>query len=216
MLQVEMTASVRKVTGKGAMRQLRMKGFTPAVVYGSGSEGMAIQLETQPLFQKLVKVYRKNVIVTLNLDDGSSKHVLIKDVQTDPIRDTLIHADFMEIDITKPRVFEVPIKFLGNAKGCDLGGVLYIPTGTLAIEAVPLDIPDEFTVDVSPLNIGQSIKVRTIPIADNLTLLTDPKSICVSVVTSKIELDDEDEDEVEVEEGVGAEGAEAVEAASEE
>jgi len=212
MLQVEMTASVRKVTGKGAMRQLRMKGFTPAVVYGGGSEGLAIQLETQPLFQKLVKVYRKNVIVTLKLDDGSSKHVLIKDVQTDPIRDTLIHTDFMEIDVTKPRVFEVPIKYTGNAKGCDLGGALHIGKESLTIEAIPQDIPDEFTVDVTALNIGDTIKVRTIAIADNLRLLTEPKAVCVSVVTSKKDLDFDDEDEAE--ETVAVE--EAAETASDE
>lgn len=199
MLQVEMTASVRKVTGKGAMRQLRMKGLTPAVVYGGGSEGIAIQMETQPLFQQLVKVYRKNVIVTLNLDDGSSKHVLIKDVQTDPIKDTLIHADFMEIDVTKPRVFEVPINYLGNAKGCDLGGVLHIGKETLAVEAVPLDIPDEFTVDISPMKIGDTIKVNTIDIPENLKLLTNPKAICISVVTSKKDLAEEEGEEEAVE-----------------
>ncbi len=84
MLQVEMNASIRKVSGKGAMRQLRMKGMTPAVVYGDGPEGLALQLETRPFFQQLLTIYRTNAVITLKLDDGSTKYVLMQDVQTDP------------------------------------------------------------------------------------------------------------------------------------
>jgi len=199
MLQVDMTASVRTVTGKGAMRQLRMKGFTPAVVYGSGSEGVSLQLETRPLFQQLLKVYRKNVVVTLKLDDGSTKNVLIQDVQTDPIKDTLIHVDFQEIDIEKPRVFEVPVDYTGNAKGCDLGGVLHVARETIAVEAAPLNVPDDFTVDISSLMIGDSIKVSAIDIPAELNLLVDADSVCVSVeIAKKGEIEGEEGEEEEV------------------
>jgi large subunit ribosomal protein L25 len=183
MLKVEMAASIRKETGKGAMRQLRMKGMTPAVVYGIGTEALSLKLETQPFFQQLLNIYRKNAIISLNLDDGSTKHVLIQDVQTDPIKDTLLHADFIEIDVTKSRVFEVPVRYSGTAKGTDLGGILNIVNETLAIEAAPLDVPDEFVVNISNLNVGDSIKVETIDIPVNCTLVTDPESVCVSVIS---------------------------------
>ncbi len=183
MLKVEMTASVRKETGKGAMRQMRMKGMTPAVVYGAGAEALLLKLETRPFFNKLLSIYRKNAIISLNLDDGSTKHVLVQDIQTDPIKDTLLHADFIEIDVSKPRVFEVAIRYTGVAKGTDLGGILNVINDTLAIEAAPLDVPDEFVVDIADLNIGDSIRVDTIDIPENCTLVTDPESVCVSVVS---------------------------------
>lgn len=205
MLQIEMNATIRKVTGKGAMRQLRLQGQTPAVVYGYGKEGLALQMETQPLFQQLLKVYRKNAIIQLNLDDSSSRHVIIKDAQTDPIKDTLIHVDFQEIDINKPRVFEVPVNYVGNAKGCDLGGILNVIKDTIAVEAAPLDIPDELVIDVSSLLIGDSIKVEAVEIPGNLTLISSLDDVCVSVTTSK---KGEDEGEAESEEEEVEEAAE--------
>ncbi len=119
MLKIEINASLRKETKKGAMRQLRLQGMTPAVVYGGGSEAIPLKLETQSFYQQLLDVYRKNAIVSLNLDDGTTKHVLIHDIQTDPVKDTLIHADFLEIDVDKPRVFEVPISYQGSTPGAE-------------------------------------------------------------------------------------------------
>lgn len=208
MLQVELNASIRKVKGKGAMRQLRSKGLTPAVVYGAGSEAIALELETQPLFQKLLTIYRTNAIITLSLDDGSTKYVLVQDVQTDPIKDTLIHTDFLEIDVDAPRVFEVPVDFKGTPVGVDMGGVLNVIQDTIAVEAAPLAIPDSFEVDISDLNIGDSLKISSIDIPETLKLTADADSIFVNIVTQKRGSDDVDEveegDEVVEEEAAAA------------
>ncbi len=212
MLQIEMNASIRKVKGKGAMRQLRMKGLTPAVVYGASTEALPLEFETQPLYQQLLNIYRRNAIITLHMDDGTTKYVLVQDVQTDPIKDTLVHADFLEIEVDKPRVFQVPIEFTGNAKGVDLGGVLNVIHGTVGVKAAPLDIPDMFEVDITDLNIGDSIKINTIDIPESLELISDPESICVSVVSAKKGIDEEVEEDEEMVE----ETAETPEAAPEE
>lgn len=216
MLQVEMNASVRKDKGKGAMRQLRSKGLTPAVVYGASDEALPVELETQPLYQKLLSIYRRNAIVTLTLDDGSKKYVLVQDVQTDPVKDSLIHADFLEIDVDKPRVFDVAIRFTGNAIGVDLGGILNVVQETVAVEAAPLDIPDIFEIDITEMNLGDSIKIEAIDIPDNLKLVSDPGSVCVSVVSAKKEVEDEVEAIEEGEEAAAEEPAETPEAAPEE
>lgn len=208
MLQVEMTASIRKETGKGAMRQLRMKGMTPAVVYGAGSESIALQLETQPFFQQLLTIYRTNAVVTLKLDDGSTKHVLMKDVQTDPIKDTLVHADFLEIDVNKSRTFDVPVKYTGVAKGCDLGGFLNVIKQSIAIEGTPLDIPDEFIVDVTELGLGDGINVETISIPENVKFVGEAGQ---TIVTVAMPGGKEDEDDVESESVEGEEESEAPE-----
>jgi large subunit ribosomal protein L25 len=183
MLQVEMSASVRKGSGKGAMRRLRMDGKTPAVVYGAGSEALALQLETSGFFQQLLEMYHRNCIVTLKVDDGSSRHVLVKEVQTDPVRDTLLHADFLEIDLAKPRRFTVPLDFTGKAKGVDFGGELQISKKEVVLEGAPLDIPDDIKVDISPLKIGDSISVGSVSIPDTVKLITNADIICVAVAT---------------------------------
>jgi large subunit ribosomal protein L25 len=210
MLKIEINASIRKETKKGAMRQLRMQGMTPAVVYGGGSEAIPLKLETRSFYQQLLDVYRKNAIVSLNLDDGTTKHVLIHEIQTDPVKDTLIHADFIEIDVAKPRVFEVPITYQGAAPGVEMGGILNVILDTLAIESAPLNVPDEFIVDISKLGMNESIQVGTIAIPDNVTLVTDPEGSCVSVVAIAQDTAEEEEVEEAIEDaGEGGSDAEA-------
>ena len=210
MLRIEINASIRKETRKGPVRQMRMKGMTPAVVYGQGSEAIPLKVETQPFYQQLLDVYRKNAIVSLNIDDGTTKHVLIHEIQTDPIKDFLLHADFIEIDVEKRRVFEVPITYKGIAPGVEMGGILNTIYDTLAIESKPMDVPDEFVVDISELGMNESIQVNTIDIPENVTLVTDPEEVCVSVVAIAQEpVDEEEELEGEGEgeaEGESAEG----------
>jgi large subunit ribosomal protein L25 len=176
-----MSASVRKGSGKGAMRRLRMEGKTPAVVYGKGTDALALQFETATIFQQLLEIYRKNCIVTLNIDDGSTRHVLVKEVQTDPIRDTLLHADFLEIDLAKARQFTVPLVFTGKAKGVDLGGELEIGKKDIVLEGNPLDIPDDIGVDISPLKIGDKITIGSLSIPKNLKLISKAGAVCVAV-----------------------------------
>jgi large subunit ribosomal protein L25 len=207
MLKIEINASIRKETKKGAMRQLRLQGMTPAVVYGGGSEAVPLKLDTRSFYQQLLDVYRKNAIVSLNLDDGTTKHVLIHEVQTDPVKDTLVHADFIEIDVKKPRVFEVPITYKGSAPGVEMGGVLNTILHTLAIESAPMDVPDEFVVDISGLGMNESIQVNTIDIPGNVTLVSDPEGSCVSVVSIAQEASAEEDGE-DAAEDAGAGGSE--------
>ncbi len=197
MLQVEMTGSVRTQTGKGAMRQLRMKGITPAVVYGAEKENVSLQFETKELFQQLLKINRRNAVVTLNIDGSNSRNVLVKDVQTDPVKDTLIHVDFYEIDINQNRVFDVPLNFVGNAKGCDLGGILDVGLSKISLEAKPLDIPDQVDVEISGLNIGDGIRIGDVTIPEGVAVKTDMEKVCVSVVPAKKAAADSEVDEVE-------------------
>ncbi len=182
MFQVEMSASVRNSSGKGPMRQMRMKGVTPAVVYGGGGEAVMLQLETKTLMAKLLEFYRRNTVVTLKIDGSSDKCVMIGEVQTDPVRDTLIHVDFCEIDLQKKRSFTVPIVYNGVAKGVDLGGDMLISHNKVVLEGKPLDIPDECNIDVTPLAIGDSVKCGEISIPENVRMVTDTELLAVSIM----------------------------------
>ncbi len=182
MLQVEISASVRNTSGKGPMRQLRMKGMTPAVVYGGGAEAQKLQLDTKILMAQLLEFYRKNTVVTLKVDGSSEKTVMVGEVQTDPVRDTLIHVDFCEIDLQKDRAFNVPVVLKGKAKGVDLGGHMIVSSTQVVLEGKPLDIPDECIVDVSSMAIGAEVNCGTLTIPENVKLVTDPESLVVSII----------------------------------
>lgn len=182
MFQVEISASVRNTSGKGPMRQLRMQGITPAVVYGGGGEAVKLQLETKTLMAKLLEFYRRNTVVTLKIDGVAEKCVMIGEVQTDPVRDTLIHVDFCEIDLEEKRSFTVPVVFNGTAKGVDLGGDMVISHDKVVLQGRPLDIPDECAVDVTPLGIGDSIKCGEIAIPESVQMVTDTSVLAVSII----------------------------------
>jgi large subunit ribosomal protein L25 len=181
MLQVEMAASLRTETGKGAMRQLRMQGKTPAVVYGGGAAAVPLVMDTKVMMQQLLEIYRQNAVVNLKVEGDRDRHVLLGEVQTDPVRDTLIHADFCEIDLGKPRRFDVPLVFTGVAKGVDFGGEMFIEHDSVAVEGLPLDIPDQCTLDVTELKIGDHMTFDNIALPANIKLVSKADTVCVKV-----------------------------------
>jgi len=181
MLQQEMSALVRKDFGKGAMRRLRMAGNTPAVIYGTGRDPVSLQLETLPLVKQLLKLQRRNAVITLNIDGDSSRYVLIKELQTDPVRDTLIHADFLEIPLDKARRFTVDLVVTGAAKGVDVGGILEVVSRKVTVEGNPLDVPDTFAVDVTELAIGDNFIVGNLALPDNVKMITSGDAVCVTI-----------------------------------
>ncbi len=182
MLQVDMSASTRESFGKGAMRRLRVSGNTPAVLYGSDKETTALQLETAPFLKGLFQISRKNAVVNLSIDGGDTRHVLVKEIQTDPVHDTLIHADFYEIDLAVTRRFSVPLELIGKAKGTDIGGELVIRKGAVEVDGTPLDIPEVVKVDVSGLDIGDSILCSDLEFPEKVSMAADASTLCVEVI----------------------------------
>jgi large subunit ribosomal protein L25 len=182
MLQVEISASARTATGKGAMRRLRSEGVTPAVVYGAGADAQPLQMESKALMSQLLRIVRRNAVVVLSIDGGTQKNVVLKEVQTDPVTDALVHADFCEIDLEKEQVFKVPLVLEGVAKGVDLGGALEGVADVVELKGKPLDIPNEVTLDISELNIGDKLTFSAIQIDEKVSLMSKADAACVSVV----------------------------------
>jgi len=184
MLQVDMSASIRESFGKGAMRRLRVSGNTPAVLYGNDKAVTSLQLETKPFLRTLYQISRKNAVVNLSVD-GDTRHVMMREIQTDPVDDSLIHADFLEINLETARTFSVNIKLVGKAIGVDRGGVLVTHTTVIKIEGAPLDIPDTLTVDVSDLDTGESILFSNVEMPANTKMISDGDIVCVEVISAK-------------------------------
>ncbi len=209
MLQVEMVASVRKDFGKGAMRSLRREGRTPAVLYGPQIDPMALSLETREFSKVLLNLHGENAVVTLDVKDGKKKkkrHVVLKEVQADPVMDTVIHADFLEISLDEPVSLPVTLKFAGTPKGVDMGGVLQVSMYKVILKGLPLDLPDFIEVDISALELGgQGVSCKDLSLPGNVTLIDDEERTCVAVAHPSRASEEEEELEAETEEEETAE-----------
>lgn len=184
MLQIDMTAKVRSSFGKGANRSLRRAGQTPAVLYGPQCEPLALACDTKDLTMGLLSIHRQNAVINLAIDvDGksSTRHVVTREIQTDPIMDSVLHADFYEISLDAPLSFDVPLKYVGKAKGVDMGGDMLITKNKIKLKGKALDIPNVIEIDVKPLGLGEAITCQDLPLPAGVTLEEDGRKVCVSV-----------------------------------
>jgi len=194
MLKFDMAAKLRQDFGKGAARTLRRSGRTPAVLYGPDTAPLALSLETKSFTRELLKVHGRNSVVSLEIEgdqDKPQRHVMVKELQKDPIQDTLVHADFYEISLDNPVVLTVPLKYVGVARGVDLGGELHILTNELHIKGLPLDLPDLVEADVTSLEIGgPALTCNDLNIPEQVTLLEEPGKVCATVIhpAAKVEV----------------------------
>jgi len=187
MLQVKLDASVRTGHGKGPARTLRRMGQTPAVLYGLGSGTVSLALDTKILVKELLEIRRRNVVINLDVDDNGKKYtkpVLIKEIQVDPVMGNPLHADFCEISLEKPMTVSVPLVYTGKAKGVDLGGEMLISVHSVHVKAKPLSIPDTIEVDVTNLEIGDSITFSGLPVPEGVTMVDTSTKPCVAVTTA--------------------------------
>ncbi|MCZ6782638.1 MAG: 50S ribosomal protein L25 [Proteobacteria bacterium] len=221
-----LAVEIRVGAGKGVARKLRAAGRLPAIVYGSGNDAIRVSLDPRRLDALLRSSEAGlNTLIDLEGDPSvSGKTVLVKELQTDPVEGWMLHADLYEVDPRATIEVEVPIRVLGQPVGVTLGGgILDHGLRELLIECLPRAIPDSIDVDVSALELGDSIHVRELPLPEGVVLKTDADLSVLSVVAPTVaeeETPAEGEDEglegegVEGAEGEAAEGAEG-EAATE-
>jgi len=211
MIQRDMTAVLRQNFGKGATHQLRQSGYAPAILYGGKMEPIALAMDVKTLTRDLLQLHGHNAVLSLDIEGDKSKkkhYVLIKDIQTDPIKDTVLHVDFLKIELEKEIIMEVPIAYTGTATGVEMGGILNIMAYTVKIKGLPLDILDEITVDITPLELGgKGVTCGDLSIPENVTLEEELDRVCVSVIAPKAEVEEEVEEELEGEAEEGAEAA---------
>lgn len=207
MLQVDLNARVRKTFGKGNARALRRAGMTPAVLYGPKIDSMALELTTKPFTKALFGIHRRNAVISLEIENGdmpAKRHVMIREVQIDPVQGTLVHADFFEISLDTLVKLFVDVKFTGKPKGFESGGELQVAKSKVCLEALPLDFPDFVEVDITHLDIGDSVTCKSLNIPDKVTLLEKENATCATVTTAQVI-----EDTLEEEEGIEEAAAES-------
>lgn len=185
MLQFDLTAQVRDTFGKGASRRLRTAGQTPAILYGNNTQAQALQMDSKELTNTLLKVQRRNAVFTLRVKENQAEachHVMVKELQTDPVSEALVHADFCAISLETPIVFTVPVQFVGKAKGVDLGGDMTTFVKSVVLKGRPLDIPEFLEKDISDLGVDEKYTCADLDIPAGVELLSNKDAVCVSVV----------------------------------
>jgi large subunit ribosomal protein L25 len=208
-MERKLKAERRDHTGKEAAHKVRADGRVPAVVYGRGMEPMHVSIDAKELFHLLHTDAGMNVLVDLRVD-GDHFLALPREVQRDYIRGRFIHVDFLRIARDEKITVEVPVQLVGESHGVKEGGVVEHHLWTVQVECLPLDVPTSVDADITPLGIGESLKVSDLPTPDKAVILTSPDEVIVSVVTPQILRVEEEEAEE-----VAAEGAEEGEAEGE-
>ena len=198
---------LRKEHGKGVARKLRAAGRIPAVCYRRNAEPVPVSLDPKELDLLLRNASSGiNTLIDLKVTGGGDfdgRQVLVKELQRDPISGAYLHADLYAVDLQQKIHVSVPINLTGTAIGVSLGGgVLDYATRELDVECLPNAIPEEFTIDVSEIEIGQSLHVRDIAVPEGVEVLNDPDVTVMSVVAPvAIEEEAPAEEEEEGEEG---------------
>ena len=181
MQTIELTAAKRGENTKGALRQLRLAGQIPAVVYGGQKEPQRLALDLKN-FVRLLKGHGTNVLMNLKLD-GGAEVVLVKDVQRDVLSHDVIHVDFQRISMTEKIEVNVPLVLSGDAPGVKVGGgIMEHILRNLRVRCLPTDIPDSIAVNVTALQINQGIKVKDLVLPSGVEGLNDKDSLVVNIV----------------------------------
>ncbi|MGM0470880.1 MAG: 50S ribosomal protein L25 [Bacillota bacterium] len=195
MERLKLDVDLRDETGTGTARRLREQGLVPGVVYGQGQEPINLKLDARDLSD----VVGGNAIIDLNVD-GEEKTVMVKDLQKDAITNEFLHVDFHQIALDEPIEVEVPVKLDGIAQGVREGGVLQQTLREVAVRCLPTDIPENVRLDISELEVGESLHVEDLEIDDEVEFVTNTDDVIATVV-APTELDlDEEEEELEEEE----------------
>jgi len=185
--EYSIVAEERTGTGKGANRKLRATGRIPAIVYGRGKPARQVTLDPTPL-AKMLRSADSGINTLIDLRVGGQETVvLVREIQRDPVSGRWIHADLFELDLQKTIEVRVPLHIVGKPKGVENGGILDHPLREVEIECLPRAIPDSVEVDVSDLDVGDSIHVRDLALPEGATMLSDGDLAVASVVLPKAE-----------------------------
>jgi len=185
---ITVAAEVRASRGKNEARRTRSAGQIPAIVYGAFQDPVSIAVSPREILKIVRSNTGYNTIFTLAIQGGENTPVMVVDHQVDPVKNTLLHADFKRIDLTKRIRVSIPVSTEGEPAGVKVqGGLLEIITRAIEIECLPDDIPEHFIIDVRELMIGQSKRASDVQLSGSMKLTSAPETVIAHIVTLKVE-----------------------------
>ncbi len=214
MEQVKLRAETGRPTGTRPARRLRREGLVPAVVYGREMEATSVAVNARDLRAALSTEAGYNALINLDVGDDEVLTVA-REVQRHPVRGDIIHLDFISISLTETIEADVGLDVEGTPIGVVRDqGILETLRSSIPVEALPTNIPDSIHLDVSEMEVGDTLFVSDLPVIEGVEYLDDPTAAVVTVIASRVEEEPEVEEELELLEGELPEGEEPAAEAS--
>ena len=186
--EISIAAEVRTSRGKNEARRTRRAGQIPAVIYGSFQKPVSVVVNPRDIGKIVHSDTGYNTIFNLVIQGGDSTPVMLVDRQVDPVKGTLLHADFKRIDLSKRLRVSIPVHTVGEAAGVKVqGGLLEVITRAIEIECLPDEIPEGFTVDVTELMIGQAKRASDVALTGSMKLVSSPETVIAHAVALRAE-----------------------------
>jgi large subunit ribosomal protein L25 len=204
-----LVAETGRPTGSANARRMRRDDHIPAIVYGLGMEPITVSVVRRDLRLALSGPAGVNTVLDLTVD-GTVYPAIVKEMQRHPVRRTVSHIDFLQVDLNVEIVIAVPVRLVGEAKAVlDEGGLVDPAVDTIDVLTTPRNIPNEIVVDVSDMTMDTVITLGEIALPDGVTAVADPDTAIVTVLVIRAEELEALEPEAEGEEGVEAVEGEA-------
>jgi len=203
MATIQLDSEKRNATGKGFARKLRAMGRLPVILYGPETNPIMLSIDYKQLEKILKGKSAENIIFDLSIDSNGknkSKRVMIKELQHDPVTRDYLHVDFYEISMEKELEVDIPVYLVNTPIGVTEGGILEHIRRELKILCMPENLVDKIEIDVSGLNIGQSVHIEDVTFPPGLKSTEDGDLTIATVVTPAVEEEKVEEEEEKVEE----------------
>ena len=211
MAQPILAARERQETGKGAARRLRQQGQIPAVFYGPGLEPMKLAVAYKDLERIVTGVSGENAIIALEVESHGktqTKSVMLKELQSDPVHERYLHADFYEISMDKEITVDVAIRLQGTPIGVTNGGILENVRREVSVSCLPDKLTNSIDVDISGMDIGDALHIEDIQFPEGMRSLEEGNLTIAVIAAPSVEKEEVEEEIEEVGEGVAAESEE--------
>lgn len=193
MSETVLQAEVGRRAGSSDARRLRADGKIPGVVYGHGMDPISVTVDRRELRQALSGAAGMNTILDLTVD-GAVYPTLIKDIQRHPVKRSVQHVDFIQVNLNEEIVVSIPIHLEGEAKDVSAnGGLVDLTMQELDVRTTPRNIPDGVTIDVSDMTMDTVIRVEDIPLPSGVVAEADADAAVVTVLTMRTPVLDEEE-----------------------
>ncbi len=204
MQRLELEVSVREAAGRSVLRKLRAQGAVPAVLYGTGVNPLSLVINGRSL-ERVLRTGANTLLDLRGPKEVKGKLALLKEVQRDPVSQRLLHCDVYAVDTKKKLHVSVPFHFEGRPRGVEQqGGIFETPAMEIEVSCLPFTIPDKISIDVSNLEIGDTIHLRDIELPEDVEALADGSLTVAQVSAPRVEAVAEPEEPVEGEEAAAA------------
>lgn len=202
MEKILLNAEARPEKGKGSARSLRRREMLPAIIYSAG-KSTPIKLNRREVVKLISSGVGEHALINIELTEGEKKKAshptLIKEYQTDPVTNELLHVDFFEVSLKKKIKINIPVVLVKEPRGVKQGGIMQHHIREIQIECFPTEIPDGIDVDAEFMEIGQSLHVSDLKPPEGIKITSDPNEVILSVMAPVVE--EEAPEEIAEEEG---------------